>query len=471
MNELDLGKVQFIPKTRFLFEPATPEHGRYKVLYGGRGSLKSWTAARALLIRGVSKKRRNKLLSHEKESDPIQFRWACLREIQNSIKESVHQLLSNQIKMMGLTPFYDVQQSIIQGKPGTVAYGTEFLFFGLRYNVEERKSMEDLDGAWIEEANRVSDHSWEVIIPTIRKDYDDGTCSEIWATFNPELETDPAYKRFVKSKPRNAIVVELNWRDNPWFPKVLEVERQELKEKDPDAYLTVYEGKTRMALAGAVFAKELREAREKGRVCKFAVEKGIPVNTYWDLGKRDHTAIWFIQRVGLQWRVIDFYQNNFEEVDHFLGVLQAKGYVYGTHYLPHDGKSKVLGQKRSVYEQIRGADEDDKPIRNTVVLPQYALHDQINALRSIFGNLWFEEDRTAEGLSFIGRYRWAVHSAKDDPSSKIYSPTPIHDDASHPASALMQFAMSAREPEKKRRPKNEDVFSPVFDHPQAWLGQ
>lgn len=462
-------KNQLPVKLKFLFEPATPEYGRYKVLYGGRGSMKSWSVARTLLTLGCNKKRRRPLNPGEKATDPISFRVWCAREVQDSIEESSHHLLESQIKALGLQAFYDVQKYKIIGRKGTSAEGTEFLFYGL-FDIEQRKSMEDVDIVWIEEGNKISKHTWEVIIPTIRKEYEDGTCSEIWVCFNPELEDDEAYRRFVivKNRPRNAIVVELSYRDNPWFPKVLQIEMETLREQDYDAYLTVYEGKTRQTLEGAVFAKELRAAKVAGRICEFDSEPGHPVNTFWDLGRRDHTAIWFIQRVGLQWRVIDFYQSRLEHIDHYIGVLQAKNYIYRTHFLPHDGKAKVLGQRRSVEEQLRGGDPDvQESQRSVIVLPPHKLMDQHNAMRSMFPNLYFAINRCSEGVSLISRYQYEI-----DPKTKQFSNVPLHDDASHAASALMQFAVSAKEYEKKKRPQAPTPYVPphIAEHPQGWLG-
>jgi phage terminase large subunit len=150
--------AQFPAKLQFLFHPQ-----RYKVLYGGRGGAKSWGIARALLIQGTQR--------------PL--RILCARETQRSIGDSVHKLLSDQIEALGLGAFYAVQKSTILG-----ANGTEFIFAGIRQNVSNIKSYEACDICWVEEAQTVSKSSWDVLIPTIRK-----TDSEIWVSFNPDLET------------------------------------------------------------------------------------------------------------------------------------------------------------------------------------------------------------------------------------------------------------------------------------------
>ena len=213
-------KVEFPSKLRCLFEP-----NRYKVLYGGRGGAKSWGIARALLVLGSKK--------------PI--RILCAREFMTSMKDSVHKLLSDQIDALGLGFFYEVTQANIRGKNGS-----EFSFVGLRNNVANVKSYEGVDICWVEEAQTVSKMSWDVLIPTIRKEE-----SEIWVSFNPELETDETYQRFVYSPPETAIVQKINWNDNPWFPETLRLEKDSLKARDIEAYNTVWEGICRKTVDGA----------------------------------------------------------------------------------------------------------------------------------------------------------------------------------------------------------------------------
>ncbi len=192
---------------------------RYRGSHGGRGGGQSWQIARALLIHGAEKT----------------LRILCVREFQSSIRDSVHKLLSDQLEAVGLGSFYQVTQSSIVG-----LNGTEFLFKGLRRDVAEIKSTEGIDICWVEEAQRVSESSWEVLIPTIRKEG-----SEIWFSFNPDLETDPTYQRFVvhpeKYAPRS-IIRRVNYRDNPFLPAVLAEEAEQLLRTDPEAYATVWGG-------------------------------------------------------------------------------------------------------------------------------------------------------------------------------------------------------------------------------------
>ena len=188
--------ADFPKKLQFLFEPY-----RYKVAYGGRGSGKSWSMARALLLQASNK--------------PL--RILCAREVQRSIKQSVHTLLNDQIQALGLGPLYEVLETEIRSRSGS-----SFSFTGLATNtVESIKSFEGCDVVWIEEAQTVSKKSWDILIPTIRK-----PDSEIWVSFNPNIDTDDTYQRFVVEPPDNAKVVKVNYTDNPWFPEVLETERQ-----------------------------------------------------------------------------------------------------------------------------------------------------------------------------------------------------------------------------------------------------
>lgn len=389
---------------------------RYRVLYGGRGGAKSWGAARALVILAAKK--------------PL--RVLCARELQNSIRDSVHRILSDQIDLLGLNGFYQIEQSRIYC-PST---GSEFSFEGIRNNVTKIKSYEGVDICWVEEANKVSKSSWEVLIPTIRKEG-----SEIWATFNPELETDDTYQRFVLSPPKNAIVQKISWRDNPWFPQVLKQEMLDLKARDRDAYLHVWEGECRKSLEGAVYADELRDCAEEGRITHVPHHASSPVNLYFDLGRSDSTSIIFEQYVGMQRRVIDFYENRLKHLDHYIHELRTrKGsngelYEYGTCWLPHDAKAKTLGTKKSIQEQMRDAGF------NVQIVPRLSKLDGINAARVIFPTCWFDSTRTERGLlTALRHYHYA-----EDPEKEILSREPVHDWSSHAADAFRYMAIASRD--------------------------
>ena len=300
---------------------------RYKVLYGGRGGSKSWGIARQLLLDGYDK--------------PL--RILCAREFQSSIRESVHRLLADQIYSMGLDGFYEIQNAVIRGKNGT-----EFGFEGLKHNVTKIKSYEGADRVWVEEAQAVSRASWNILIPTIRKPH-----SEIWMSFNPELDTDETYQRFVVNPPEDSIVIKLNYSDNPWFPQVLRDEMEDMKRKDFATYLNIWEGECRPALEGAVYANELRLATEQKRISNVPYTAESGVKAFLDIGWADNTSIWFAQKLGMEYRLIDYYENSQYPIEHYLRTMQSRGYIYDTVYLPHDARAKSLQTGRSIEEIVR----------------------------------------------------------------------------------------------------------------------
>lgn len=203
------------------------EDWRYKVVYGGRGSGKSYAFADACLIKAIQKK----------------VRILCARQLQTSIRDSVHKLLCDRIFALELQEWFVITRESIRCKNGS-----EFIFKGIQNNVMEIKSMEGIDICWVEEAQSVSDESWEVLIPTIRKED-----SEIWVSFNPDREDDSTFKRFVKSPPQNCKTVLLNYTDNPYFPETLRKEMEYCKRIDYPKYEHIWLGKTIMETEAQIF--------------------------------------------------------------------------------------------------------------------------------------------------------------------------------------------------------------------------
>jgi len=239
MNEIE---ADFPEAMGFLLEGKA----RYRVAYGGRGSSKSWSVARALIVKAMESK----------------IRILCTREVQRSIKDSVHRLLSDQIDAMGLGQYFDILQNEIR----CTRTGSTFIFAGLANTTTESvKSIENIKICWVEEAQTVSDRSWEVLIPTIR-----ATGSEIWVTFNPSESTDPTYVRFIENPPPNAIVRKVNWNDNPWFPDELRQEKDYLYSIDPEAAEHVWGGNPRKMSDAQVL---------RGR---YVVQSFEPVPGVWD---------------------------------------------------------------------------------------------------------------------------------------------------------------------------------------------
>lgn len=431
--------------------------------------------ARALLILGTKSK----------------IRILCARELQNSIAESVHKVLSDQIDKLQLSGFYSIEKAKIYG-----ANGTEISFEGIKNNTNKIKSYEGIDYCWVEEAIKVSKASWKILIPTIRKEkcpnghelpplpmaedgeelldldsseaYKCGVCgelieqSEIWMTFNPELDTDYTYKRFVLSPPPNSAVVKMTWKDNPWFPRVMYDEMMDDKKNDLDSYLNVWEGNCLQNLEGAVYAKELRRAQAEGRICTVPWDREWPVDTFWDLGRADNTAIWFAQRVAMQYRVLGYFEAAGQDITYFLKELQSKPYVYGTANLPHDAKAKRLGSNRTIEELVRHAGH------RVNIVPKFSVTDGINAARIFFPNCWFDETECEQGLNALRHYRYKVLETSKSLGGERdahLSNEPLHDWASDGADAFRYMAVAFRSPktgtglslmEKLMRPKGNE---------------
>jgi phage terminase large subunit len=398
--------IEFTQNVRFLFEPH-----RYKVLYGGRGGKKSWDMARALLILGTKSPER----------------ILCTREFQNSISDSVHKLLSDQITELGLNSFYQVLQTSIKGPNNT-----EFLFAGLRHNISNLKSYEGVTKVWVEEAQNTSKNSWKTLIPTIRREG-----SEIWASFNPELEEDETYQRFVINPPPNAKVLKVGWQDNPWFPDVLRQEMDYLKEKDYDSYLNVWEGYCRQTLDGAVFADEIRATTIENRITRVPYDAAKPVHTFWDLGRRDGTAIWFLQNCGLEYHFIDYHFETHKGLPHHLKILKDKSYMYECHWLPHDAEYEHLISETTIKKQVQEAFPNCSVQIVEGAGKPGSITTGINAVRTVFNRCLFDKEKCSDGMMALRHW----HYDKDEVSGKT-SLTPVHDWSSHGSSAFMYFAMS-----------------------------
>lgn len=400
------------------FRPLLEGKERYKVFYGGRGGAKSWQIARALLIEGLHGG----------------LRILCTREVQSSLKESVKQLLSDQIKLLGLSEFYHETKDELRGPNGTL-----FIFKGMS-DPEALKSTESIDRVWIEEARTVSKSSWQKLDPTIRK-----TGSQIWISFNPELETDHLYALFVKgTPPPSSVVVKVGYEDNPWISPEFVRQAEHMKATDYDEWLWIYGGSVRVALDGAVYANEMRAAKKEGRIGKVPLEKSKPVHVFCDLGRGDKTAMWFAQIVLLQYRIVGYYEASGFDWGHYLGQLeherQARGWFYGTIWLPHDADNQLLGARRTIRQQTTDANYRAR------IVPKLPVHEGINAARSIFGSCWFDEEHTTVGRNCLAQYHYEV----DDDGAR--SRLPVHDWASHGADGFRYMGVALRDeaPKPKR---------------------
>lgn len=379
------------------------------MLHGGRGGAKSWGVARYLLIDGARKPQR----------------FLCTREVQKSIRDSVHKLLGDQVQALGLGGFYDVQQAVIKG-----ANGTEFLFSGLSdQTAESIKSFEGVDKVWVEEAQAVSKRSWDILVPTIRKDG-----SEIIVTMNPELDTDETYVRFIQSPPPDSAVVQVNYPDNPWFPAVLEAERKHaLATMTKADYENIWEGKCKPAVSGAIYAEEIAAAIEQGRVADVAYDPALKVQVVFDLGWNDAMSVILVQKHLSTLRVIEYLEDTHKTLDWWSAELQSRRHNWGTLYLPHDGAHGDFKTGKSA-KQIM--EEHGWTVE---IVPLQPVETGIRTARLVFGQCYFDKGKASRLVECLKRYRRHI------PTNTGEAAKPLHDEWSHGADAFRYMATSAEQ--------------------------
>jgi phage terminase large subunit len=397
---------------------------RYKVLYGGRGSGKSWTVVRCLLILAASRP----------------TRVLCTREVQDSIKDSVHRLLSDQIQDLGLGAHYEVTSNEIRGVNGSL-----FIFSGLAsHTIESIKSFEGMDIVWCEEAQSIVKRSWDVLLPTIRKE-----CSEIWLTMNPKLETDETWVRFVQNPRADSFVRKVNWRDNPWFSEVLESERLDTQRRDPDSYSNIWEGEPLRVAEGAIYRYEVEQLYADRRVGNVPYDPILPVHTVWDLGWNDAMAISCVQRSASEVRIIDYLESRGQTLDWYVRQLEAKKYRFGLDFIPHDGKAKDFKTGKSTEEILKGMGRDVR------VIQVVSVEEGIRAARVLFPRCYFHEGKTKRLLECLKRYRRIM--AKNGESM-----SPLHDEFSHGADNFRYIGQSVDVMKTNSKPK-KTFFQPLSD--------
>ena len=388
-------RIQFPVKLQGLFEP-----NRYKVLYGGRGGAKSWGVARALLLQAADQ--------------PL--RVLCAREVQRSMRDSVHRLLKDQVEALGLSSFFTVLDTEIRGKNGSL-----FLFAGLQsHTVDSIKSFEGVDRVWVEEGHGVSKKSWDTLIPTIRKEG-----SEIWVTLNPDMDTDDTYVRFISLPADDTWLCEINWRDNPWFPDVLEQERQKAQRADPDGYEHIWEGKPRRVAEGAIYRHEIEALFNDKRLTGVPYDPELPVHTVWDLGWNDAMTIIMVQRDLMSVRIIDYIEDSNRTLDWFVAHLEKRPYRWGADFIPHDGRQRNTQTGKSTYEALLA-------LKRKVAepLPATSVEEGIKAARLMFPKCYFDLNKTTRLVECLKRYRRDINQRTDEASG------PLHDEYSHGADAF-----------------------------------
>lgn len=440
VNDDLVSKAKFPPKFEGIFDPKT-----YKVWYGGRGSGKTWSCCRALLIMGYEK--------------PI--RVLCVREVMASIEKSVHAELKSQIWELELESYYTVEDRKIYG-PTDPKTGrrTEFMFSGIKSDPAQIKGFSQVNITWIEEAATVSQSSWEFLIPTVLREdksskrrFKPVMDSEIWITFNPELETNYTYQNFVVNHtPDNSMLVNINYWDNPWFPPKMQDHMEKMKTQDYNQYLHVYEGQCRKAAQGAVYGKEIERAEQEGWFREIKFMPGYPVTAYWDLGWRDATAIWVAQYVDGMIHIIDYLEYTQRDAMWGIQMLKLRNFEITKHWLPHDARQHKPGFQWTIEEILR------KQNINVGIVPNLNVSTGINAVRMLWNTMRFDKTKCGSGIDRLRYYSYEAEQKVVD-GEIVFSEKPDHDTASHASDALRYLAI-AMKPPKEPIKKTNYFFNP-----------
>lgn len=417
-----------------LFQPS--KQWRHLVYYGGRSSGKSTQVATSILVNGAQRR----------------MRTLCARETQNSIAESVHQLLSDLIAKYEFLNTWEVQKEIIRNK----VTGSEIYFKGLHNNSQTIKSFEGVDQCWIEEAQSVSTESIDTLVPTIRK-----PGSRIIWTFNPLTENDPVWERIVKTPSERTYIRKVNSDEiEELLSEEVILEREGMRNANPELFEHVWLGNPLTSKTGSVFGKQLAQARQDNRITRVPYDAAAPVYTAWDLGIGDATAIWFFQVIGKEIRFIDHYENSGEDLGHYLNLLNSKPYRYQTHFLPHDARQRELQTNMTRVEFF-----EQNGFSNVEVLrpTSYAIGaDDINLVaRPKLSMCWFDEEKCARGLECLRAYHYEF-----DEKNNLLTSRPKHDWSSHSASAFIYALIAETEQVENLINVNFKTFVPKEFRPK-----
>lgn len=362
------------------------------------------------------------------------FRGVCIREVQKSLKESAKRLIEDKIAEHGLDDAFDCQMAETRTPGGGV-----IIYQGMQdHTAESIKSLEGFDVAWVEEAQSLSQRSLTLLRPTIR-----AANSELWFSWNPRRRADPVDKLLRGSPPTGAIVVKANWNDNPWFPAVLEDERQDDERDRPEQYPHIWEGDYATVTEGAYYAQSLVRAKADGRIGKVAEDPNLIIRLFADIGgtgaKSDSFVFWACQFVGQEIRILDYYEVQGQPIGHHLDWLRQRGYKPGRAkiWLPHDGAHGDKVFAVSYESAFREAEYDVEVIPNQ---GRGAASQRIEAARRHFPKVWFNEATTVSGREALGAY----HERTDE--ERQVGLGPEHDWASHGADAFGLMAICYEPP-------------------------
>ena len=398
---------------------------------GGRGSAKTRTFAKMTAVRAL-------MWDAAGRSGQI----LCGRQFMNSLADSSLEEVKAAIRSEPwLLASFDIGEKYIKTKSGRIYY----TFTGLDRNIASVKSKARILLCWVDEAEPVTDEAWTTLIPTLREED-----SELWVTWNSKRKTAPVEKRFKGVDDPRIKYARVNWRDNPWFPAVLERVRQRDLRDRPDQYPHIWEGDFVTVVEGAYFAAPLTLARSEGRIGRVAADPLMTKRAIWDIGgtgaKADACSIWIVQYIGRELRFLDYYEAQGQPLATHIEWLRSNGYGSALCILPHDGATNDRVHDVSYESALRAAGFEVQVIPNQGA---GAAMRRVEAARRLFPSMWFDEAKCQGGLDAIGWY----HERRDD--ERAIGLGPEHDWSSHGSDAFGLAAVAYELPEVG---KTEPVF-------------
>lgn len=417
-------KIELPPKLIPVFSGEADVRGAF----GGRGSAKTRTFAKMAAVR-----------AYMWDQAGREGQVLCCRQFMNSLADSSLEEIKAAIRSEEwLLEAFEIGEKYVRTTSGRVY----FTFAGLDRNIDSVKSKARILLCWVDEAEPVTDEAWMVLIPTLREED-----SELWVTWNPKRKTAPVETRFRQSTDPRVKVAELNWRDNPWFPAKLERDRQRDQSDRPDSYEHIWEGGYVTAIEGAYYAAALSQAKQEGRIGRVAADPLMTIRAVWDIGgtgaKADATAIWIVQFVGREIRILNYYEAQGQPLASHINWLRQNGYGKALCILPHDGATKDRVHDVSYQSALEEAGFDVEIIPNQGA---GAATMRIEAARRLFPSMWFNAETTEAGRDALGWY----HEKRDE--NRNVGLGPEHDWSSHGADAFGLIAIAYDAP----KPKSSD---------------
>jgi phage terminase large subunit len=400
--------------------------------HGGRGSAKTRSFAKMAAVRG-----------YMYGMAGISGMLLCARQFMNSLEDSSLEECKRAIEEEPfLAAYYEIGDKYIKSHDGRVW----FAFAGLDRNIASIKSKGRILLCWVDEAEPVTDEAFTILIPTLREE-GEGWNAELWVTWNRKRKTAAVEGRFAHSKDPRVKIVQLNWRDNPKFPAVLERQRNRDAQERPDQYPHIWEGEYASAIEGAYFAKHLVEAKTQGRIGRVPADPLMTLRVFCDIGgtgaKADAFTMWVAQFIGREIRVLDYYESVGQPIGAHLEWLRARGYseTKAQIWLPHDGDTNDKVHDVSYASAFR------KALYTVTVIPNQgkgAAMARVEQARNLFSRIWFNEETTSAGRDALGWY----HEKRD--AERNIGLGPEHDWASHGADAFGLMCVAYEEPQESK---------------------